>query len=411
MKTKLNQWIWRWHVIAGIICLPIVLLLSITGGIYLFKDNYEKDSIQALKQVSTSSHLDLTYQDQWNIAKKQWNKTPTGLIVPKKNGEATQFISGRFSHKSSLFLNPKTGEVNGFIQQNRTDMHKIRKLHGELLLGAFGTKIVELVASWMIVLILSGLYIFWPKNKNYKALFTIRTHAGKRIFYRDLHAVFGFWFSLLTLLILAGGMPWTDVFGSGYKWVQKQSNSGFSKEWQGRTLRSKPSGSTLPLDVFVKKAKELNLVGEVSISLPKSPQGVYSISNQTSQLTKMHTYHFDQYSGKQLYHGTWDDIGILMKTRLWVMAFHQGQFGLWNWILVLLTAIGLTFLSIAGLISNLKRKENNQLNFPSPPRHFKTPVLLLGIILVLSVLLPMFGLSVLVIFLLKTFTPKLRKII
>ena len=37
MKNRqLNQWLWKWHFIAGLISLPFVALLAITGGIYLF---------------------------------------------------------------------------------------------------------------------------------------------------------------------------------------------------------------------------------------------------------------------------------------------------------------------------------------------------------------------------------------
>ena len=49
----------------------------------------------------------------------------------------------------------------------------------------------------------------------------MRLKQGKRILFRDLHTVLGFWVSLLLLLTLAGGFPWTDVFGANLKWVQK----------------------------------------------------------------------------------------------------------------------------------------------------------------------------------------------
>lgn len=406
MTTKIEQWIWRWHVIAGLVCLPIVLLLSITGGIYLFKDGYEANQLETLKQVTESQSPPMSFHYQRQLAERQWDKSPTGIVLPQTIHEASQFISGRFSHKSSLFLDPYTRKVNGIIQQNKTDMHTVRKLHGELLLGSFGTKIVELVASWLIVLILSGLYIFWPKNNRLKTLFTVKINQGKRILYRDLHTVLGFWFSLFLLLIITGGLPWTDVFGSGFKWVHQQTDSGYPKAWSGRSFISEENNEPLPLDVFIKKAKALNLEGEVSITFPKSSKGIYSISNQTSDLAKIHKYHFDQYSGEQLYHGTWDNIGILMKTRLWVMAFHQGQFGLWNWILVLLTAIGLTFLSLAGLLSYLKRKQNGQWSLPPQPKQFSVNPLFIGGIVLLALVLPLFGLSILLLFIAPKFIYK-----
>ncbi len=407
MFKPIKSWIWRWHFIAGILCMPIILLLSITGGIYLFKDQYEAAEIETLKYVSQSNQNSIPFQNQWNIAKRQWDKTPSGVLISNNSPEATQFISGRFSHKSSLFINPYSGKINGQIKQNTTDMHKVRKLHGELLLGSFGTKIVELIASWMIVLILTGIYLFWPKNNRIKSLFTIRFKRGKRILYRDIHTVLGFWFSLFLLLILAGGLPWTDVFGNGFKWVHQKTDTGFPKAWDGRMFASQESHNTaISLDRMMDIAKQLHLDGEVEISLPKSSKGIYSISNTTHNLSAMHKYHFDQYSGKELYHGTWSDIGFMMKTRLWVMAFHQGQFGLWNWLLVLFTTVALSFLSLAALLSYLHRRRKGSWGVPPVPSTFRVGKSFIGGIILLGLLLPIFGLSLLIIYITKSYICK-----
>ena len=52
MKNNiLSQWLWKWHVIAGLISLPFVIVLAITGGIYLFKDDYEASKQELIKKV------------------------------------------------------------------------------------------------------------------------------------------------------------------------------------------------------------------------------------------------------------------------------------------------------------------------------------------------------------------------
>ena len=38
------------------------------------------------------------------------------------------------------------------------------KLHGELLIGNVGDWLVELAASWALVLLVSGLYLWWPRK-------------------------------------------------------------------------------------------------------------------------------------------------------------------------------------------------------------------------------------------------------
>lgn len=397
MKNKVYRWIWRWHFIGGLFSLPIVLLLSVTGAIYLFKGTYEQPKLQSLKQVKPQGHR-ISFDQQWQIVKKQWKRVPNGVVVPTQQNQATEFVSGRFSGKSSIFINPYNGKVQGKWQVNQTDMYKVRKLHGELLLGAYGTKVVELVASWMVVLLLTGIYLFWPREQGWRGLFTVRFKAPRRTLFRDLHAVSGFWFSFLLLLLLAGGLPWTDVWGSGFKWIHHQTNTGFPTTWQGRHFQSIPQNKALTLDEMMAKAQSLNLPGEVTLSLPRSKKSVFSVSNKTSQLSKMAKYHFDRYSGKLLHESTWRDIGIMMKARLWAMAFHQGQFGFWNWWLVFFTAVGLLFLSTTALLSYLKRKRKGEWNIPAMPANWQISKGLVGLLLFLGLFFPLFGLSVATIF-------------
>ncbi|NJO89648.1 MAG: PepSY domain-containing protein [Chloroflexia bacterium] len=360
---NIYPWIWKWHFIGGIISAPIVITLAITGIIYLFKDSYEAPRKLELLQIEQKTENKMNFQQQWEFAQKEWKKKPTGVVLPKSDDECTEFISGRFSHKSNLYIDPYSQKVTGVININETDMHKVRKLHGELLLGSFGTKVVELIASWMVVLIITGLYLFWPRGRGWKGFFTVRTNQTKRILFRDVHALSGFWFSLLLLLVLAGGLPWTDVFGNNFKWVQEKTNTGFPATWDSRTLKSKPVGEAISLDEVISKASQLKLAGSTIIDLPQNPTGVYSIYNETNELSKMEKIHIDQYSGEILVRHNWSDVGILMKARLWVMAFHQGEFGLWNWYLMIFVATGLLILSVSAIVSYFYRKQPKTLGY------------------------------------------------
>ncbi len=409
MKSKISKniypWIWKWHFIGGIISVPIVVILAITGLIYLFKDSYETPQKQALTRIEQRSEHKMSFQQQWELAKAEWEKAPTGIVLPKSEDECTEFISGRFSHKSNLYIDPYAQKVTGIVNVNETDMHKVRKLHGELLLGSYGTKVVELVASWMVVLIITGLFIFWPRGRGWQAFFTVRIKQGKRTLFRDIHALSGFWFSLLLLIVLAGGLPWTDVFGNGFKWVQQKTDTGFPLTWDSRTLESKPVGEAMTLDEVISKASDLKLEGKTIIDLPQNLTGVYSIYNETNVLTAMQKIHIDQYTGNVLVSHSWEDVGALMKARLWAMAFHQGEFGLWNWYLMIFVALGLLVLSGSATFSYFLRKQPKTFGVPKVPDNLSPTIVLVAIIVILGIALPLFGLSVAILFLLS----KLKK--
>jgi uncharacterized iron-regulated membrane protein len=399
IKKNIYPLIWKWHFIGGIISAPIVAILAITGIIYLFKDSYEAPQKQELLRIEQKTENKMSFQQQWAFAQKEWEKKPTGVILPTNENECTEFISGKFSHKSFLYIDPYTQKVKGKVNISDTDMHTVRKLHGELLLGSYGTKVVELVACWMIVLIITGLYLFWPLGRGWKGFFMVRTNQSKRILFRDVHAISGFWLSLLLLIVLAGGLPWTDVWGEGFRMVQQKTGAGFPATWDSRALKSNPKGEAIPLDEVVNKAKLLDLNGKTVIDLPQNATGVYSIYNETSELSEMKKIHLDQYSGEVLVSHTWADVGILMKARLWAMAFHQGEFGLWNWYLMIFVAIGLFTLSMSAIISYAYRKTPGTLAIPKVPEHISFGIPLIVIVVMLGILLPLFGLSVLLLFL------------
>lgn len=387
-----------------------MIILSITGGIYLFKGDYEVNKYKSIKEVVAEGTL-ISLQEQWEIANKNAIKKPNSLVFSTNANGASEFVSGRFSGKSSLYVNPYTGTVSGEVITRKTDMYKVRKLHGELLMGAFGTKIVELIASWMVVLILTGIYIWWPARKwNLAGFFIPRIRQGKRTFYRDLHAITGFWISGLLFLILAGGFPWTDVVGENFKRLQKVTNTGFPASWEGRQLQSIPNGNPMTLDQIAIKAEALNLPGTVSIHFPKGPKGVFSVSNQyPKDLHAQKKIHLDQYSGEVILSNHWKDVGVLMRGRMWVMAFHQGEFGKWNWWLMLSIAILLTIMSVSALVSYVLRKRKGSLGIPKVPMHFKVGYGVLLLIAILGILFPLFGISILLLLLVEYVRKLLRK--
>lgn len=419
-QKQLNRWFWKWHVIAGLISLPVMLLLSITGVIYLFKEHYnnaiysEARFVEPARSASGTPHLDqphldqqLSFDTQLASVKAVTDLHVSQLILPTAENQANAFRlhAKKGDHTRNLvYVNPYTAEVSGQLNQRETLMYKVRKLHGELLLSKVGTLTVELIASWFIVLIITGLYVWWPtkrfKDAGLAGFFTLRTKKGKRVFFRDLHAVGGFWLSLLMLIILSGGMPWTDTFGGGLKWVQKQTNTGYPTHWNNaRGLESSGGEQALSLDRMVEIAKNQQLPGQLTIKLPMDETQVFSVTNRSLWLRDQQSLHFDQYTGNLVKSYHWGDVGILMEMRQIAMRLHQGEYGFANWIIVLVIVLLFTVSTSAGLVSYILRKPKGRWGIPTVPEGFQVGLGIISIIAVLGVVFPIFGASLLVIIL------------
>ncbi|MEM1328763.1 MAG: PepSY-associated TM helix domain-containing protein [Bacteroidota bacterium] len=117
-------------------------------------------------------------------------------------------------HYLVVFVNPYTGQVEGEIDKKRDWITQMRFLHQNLLLRSdVGTEIVGAAALIMIILALTGLYLWWPKNKKVlKQRLKVKWKASFKRVNWDVHSVGGFYTYLFLIFFAATGLVWT------YKW-------------------------------------------------------------------------------------------------------------------------------------------------------------------------------------------------
>ena len=46
---------WRWHFYAGLLVMPVLMLMALTGGLYLFKDEIEHIQHRSLMEVAPAA--------------------------------------------------------------------------------------------------------------------------------------------------------------------------------------------------------------------------------------------------------------------------------------------------------------------------------------------------------------------
>jgi uncharacterized iron-regulated membrane protein len=73
------------------------------------------------------------------------------------------------------------------------------------------------------------------------------------------------------------------------------------------------------------------------------------------------------------------------------MRFHQGEYGLVNWLVMLGVGIAFIVMTSAGLISYLIRKAKGSWSIPQVPARFNVDKTLVLMIILLGLLFPMFG--------------------
>jgi len=206
-NASLYRTIWRWHFYAGLFVMPMVLLLALTGSVYLFKPQIDRWEERAFTGPPDRGSVSADAQVAAALAAYPGARL-YAYRLPAREGDAVLVHVGlpQGAGMRDVFVSPQ-GKVVGALDPDWRIAQVAHDVHGTLMLGRQGSWLVELAASWAIVMIVSGLYLWWPHGTGLAGVVWPRLGGGARVFWRDLHAVTGFWVSGLALVLLVSGLP------------------------------------------------------------------------------------------------------------------------------------------------------------------------------------------------------------
>jgi len=399
----LYRLVWKWHFLASLYVLPFMAMLSITGGIYLFKPQFEAwyYADQATVTIATETTSFETQiaalQDQEGIKRLRGVKTfadPTA---------ATQIeFDDPDGVRSIAWIDPYTAKVTGVTARDDMPMRVLRSFHGQLLAGDFGTKFVELAAHWAVVMFVTGVFLWWPRGtRSWGDVLELPKGKG-RSFWRETHLFTGFLATLLIVPIIISGLPWTDVWGGGLSYVQEQTNqkSG-SLRFGGDVPNSTTSeGTPITMAAVFAVAKAEGLASPYELRAPKDAEAAFWVRSASTTRANQTEMIVDQYSGAVLKRHDFADNPGLAKTVSLGISFHQGElYGTLNVIQNVIAASLGVLLSVSGFIAWWKRRPTGTLGIPAAPEAALGRGMI-ALIIVLSVLFPLMGASLIVVLLL-----------
>ncbi len=156
--------IWRWHFYAGLFCIPFVLWLAVTGSLYLFRPQIETLIDQPYAHLEMSGPRATAAQQAAAAVRAVPGSVLHRYQLPDTPDQAVQVIVGAGARETRVYVHPQSLAVLKTVDEDQRLMRIVFRLHGELLAGTAGSYLVELAASWAIVMILSGLFLWWPRG-------------------------------------------------------------------------------------------------------------------------------------------------------------------------------------------------------------------------------------------------------
>jgi uncharacterized iron-regulated membrane protein len=280
---SLYQAVWRLHFIAGLAVMPFLVMMAITGGLYLFKDEI----------------MLLVYRNLIEVPVRQAQMAPLSeVIAPAEaglNGHVLQISppSGpdrsirmivRASSGDALtaYADPYDGRLLGSFPYGGI-MQTIRKIHSLQKFGFWTSCLIEIVAGWAIIMVGTGIYMWWPRGRK-GGVVSVRGTPQKRVFWRDIHAVTGALVGIVIVFLAGTGMPWSLFWGVKMQtWVGQHQL--YAPPAPGYTQREEMMGMKMPGDPPAHKPNAAT--HEVAAELPWAMEKAAVPSSDMSSMPGM----------------------------------------------------------------------------------------------------------------------------
>ncbi len=435
--SSLYRVVWRWHFLAGLAVLPFLVLLAVTGGLYLFKaelDHLAYASLEDVEPAPASANLAIVIDS----TEAETGGQVLALTLPERDDRAVRMIVRAPDGQSlTAFADPHTGAYRGATSYGGI-MQTIRKLHSLQLFGFWATALIEITAGWVIVLVITGVILWWPRGRKGGVL-TIRGAPAKRVFWRDIHAVTGVFAGAIVLFLAVTGMPWSQVWGDQVQRWTTEANLGQpsppaetvpawklsnpvspGSEGGGATTghhhgqqdkaadlpwaldaAAAPSStaggiSTIDIDQAVRLVAASGLPRPYTLTLPSGPKGAWVAAYNPDQVERTRTLYLDQFDGHVLGDIRFADYGPAAKAIEWGIAVHQGQeYGGLNRYLMLAGCIAIVLLTISSVTMWWKRKPKGRVGVPPLRRDDGAARAAAVCLLIGGVIFPLLGITVL----------------
>ncbi|MGD9599010.1 MAG: PepSY-associated TM helix domain-containing protein [Steroidobacteraceae bacterium] len=404
---RLYARLWRWHFFAALIVIPFVLWQSITGVLYLWHDDLTAVIYPDKARVAPASDAASLESQLATAMRHQPNGRLASIEIHEDPTRSTAFF---FADANGLtfpaFTNPHTGEYLGAVESTHWLRGLTKGLHGGWPINPWGSYLLEIGACWAIVMTLTGLYLWWPRNATgFAGVLYPRLGQGRRIFWRDLHATVGVYFSVILLLFLFSALPWTTFWGNQVlgpieKVTHQESPLGFffaaghHGEHAGHSMP--PAPNALALDEIVQRARDAGARGTLEIR-PSPTRDLITLRDDHPRAWDEVYMQLNGLTGAVQIRADWNDQPALARLISLGIDLHEGKFfGRANQVFNTLMVVALIWLVVTGFMGWYRRRPNGGVSAP-PRREVKFPRSLVATGIVLCVVMPLLGLSVLMI--------------
>jgi uncharacterized iron-regulated membrane protein len=286
----------RLHFYAGVLIAPFLVVAAVTGLLYTATPQLDGILYGDKLTAATTSGPALPLAGQIAAARTAHPGGTIAAVQPATGDQTTRVVFSQpdlGENQHTVYVDPRTGEVQGRLTTwwGSTPVTTwLDDLHRNLHLGDLGRHYSELAASWLWVLTLGGIVLWWRRRRSVRKMLAPELAARKGVRRtRSWHAATGLWISLGLLVLAATGLTWSRYAGASFE-VALDAVDGrrAALEVPGAGPSAgghHGAGSEAPVavdpaeaDTVLKVARDNGLTGPVELSLPETGGAAWTVA-------------------------------------------------------------------------------------------------------------------------------------
>ncbi len=210
-KVWLRRALFQLHLWSGIAIGLYVLMISVTGSVLV----YANELYRAATPESIISHGTgplLTDQQLTEAAVRVFQGFRVEHIGRALNpDQAVDVWLRRGAEAKKRLFDPRSGrDLGDSVPTSIWLVSKLIDLHDNLLAGTAGRRVNGVGAILVLVLVSTGMLIWWPGVRTWRRSLTVHRGVGWKRWIWDLHSMLGFWTLAFILLFALSGLYLSD---------------------------------------------------------------------------------------------------------------------------------------------------------------------------------------------------------
>ncbi|OOG73097.1 PepSY domain-containing protein [Algoriphagus sp. A40] len=306
---NLKKWIGKIHLWLGLSSGLVVFIVAVTGCIYAFQTEIKDLTYSFLfvepqnSPVLPPSQISAIAQDAFPEGHLHAVLYPTA----ERSAQAIFFSYGEGNdHFQTAYINPYSGEVLKLKDEYADFFRLVLDGHFYLWLPPeIGQPVVASITLIFLVMVISGLILWWPKKKkNLRQSLTVKWSGRWRRKNYDLHQVLGFYVMIFAFVFAVTGLVWGFIWFRDGLYALTNSGKQFVEYYAPASDSTRISPEEIPaLDrVWMKMNAEYPNADWIEVHPPEYEHGSIAANANPDAGTywKMDYRYFDQYTLEEL---------------------------------------------------------------------------------------------------------------